>query len=439
MDIVSYRGPNAPGGVSNALQSVFYDPRLELDGWWFFTKNRFKRLSRNVESSLSLSAFPSDLVESHYGYCNQYLWPILHGCPQYAEYDAKMRLAYRRANRMLAESIIRSGVSTDVFVHDYQLALLPRLLASAGIDRISFFWHIPWPAQIPEASLERIAEIASGIAASTKIGFQTINDANNFVRFCDEHLPELSVKHKVCVAPVAIDHELWSMLSRDDLRTFEVMQQLSIHESEKIVLSVERADYTKGVLERLDAIEHYLANNSDMHGNVRFIEIVPRTRPGVAVYDAYGKACVTRAAEINAVWKTPEWQPITWVDEPMSSVELATLYARADVMLINSIADGLNLAAKEFIACQTGIMGALVLSKECGVVSEIGDAAFIIDPRLPEQIAKTIQQSLCASQSELDQRMRVAQERVEKNNPNIWLARMSLPPAVSAKAFARVT
>lgn len=438
MDIVSYRGPDAPGGVSNVLQTVFHDPRLEFDGWWYFARNRFKRLMSSLTpSSLTLASLSPDLFESHYRYCNQFLWPLFHGCPQYSEYDAKLRLAFRRTNRILAETLARTSFSDEFFVHDYQLALVPKLLASAGFDRVSFFWHIPWPAEIQEESLERITEIAAGIAGATRIGFQTREDADNFVSFCDTYLQMPSVERKTCVAPVAIDAELWSILAQDRLRSKQVTQRLGIRDDERIVLSVERADYTKGVLERLNAIDHFLETNAGCFEKLRFVQVLPRTREGVEVYDQYWTACASKIEEINNKWTKNGQAPVLWVQESLSGPELAALYARSDVMLVTSLADGLNLTAKEFIVSRQKRPGALVLSKECGVASELADAPFVVDPRSTEQISSAVRDALWASEAQLWQRHARARHSVVGNDPLNWISKMNLPTA--GKQLAKVT
>ncbi len=439
MDIVSYRGPNAPGGVSNVLQTVFCDPRLELNGWWFFAKNRFNRLNQIVESSpLTLAAFSNELVDHHYSYCNQYLWPMFHGFHEFAAYDAKLRLGYRRANRLLAQTIAHSHLGTEFFIHDYQLAMVPKLLQAEGISATSFFWHIPWPEELPIASVERALEIAQGISAAAKICFQTEKDANNFLAFCRQYCEDSSrLEERITVAPVPIDPEFWMILSQDQIKAQKVLQHRSIGEREKLVLSVERADYTKGVLERLHAIDQYLRRNEHAPGSIRFLQILPRTREGINSYDHYWQLCQQKVETINKTWGTLDWKPVDWIEQSLSAPELAILYARADVMLITSIADGLNLTAKEYVVCQQNGTGALVLSRKCGVSTELSSSAFLIDPRSAEDVVNGLTNALTAPYSERYARMRKAQEAVGRNSSSLWFARTG--SSEIAKPLAKVT
>lgn len=425
MDIVAYRGPQAAGGVASVLQTIFTDPRLELNGWWFFAKNRFKRITQLSESSsLTLAAFSNDLIDDHYSYCNQFLWPMFHEFSDRAAYDARQRLAYRRLNRLIAQTIAHSHVANEYFIHDYQLALVPRFLQMSNLADTTFFWHIPWPESIPESCTERAIEIAAGICAATKIGFQTQKDATNFINFCHRTVPQASdLKSRIEIAPVPVDHELWALLSHDQLRAQKVLNRHSIKEHEKIVLSVERADYTKGILERLHAIELYLQHNAaQAKGSVRFMQVIPRTRQGIDAYDLYWQQCRTKVDEINKSYGTPDWQPIAFIEEGLAPTDLAVLYARADVMLITSLLDGLNLTAKEYVSCQREGKGALILSQGCGASSEL-PAALIIDPRNPAEIVRAVQTALSMPAQEIHQRMRHLREAVRLNSSTDWFQR----------------
>lgn len=440
MDIVSYRGPQSPGGVSNCLQTLFHDPRLDVDGWWFLSGNRFRHLSRFPQSSFSLSGCATDLIEGYCHYSNAFLWPLFHGFEQLAEYDVSSRQAYRRVARLLSNAIAQAQLTQSVFVNDYQLALLPKLLSAAGLQQSSFFWHIPWPKQIPAAFAEPVSELAHGISCAARIGFQTSEYAENFLHFCHQHLPSLipHLESAIAVAPVAIDFELWSTLAQDEARSARVLAEIGICAADRVILSVERADYSKGILERLHAIELFLSAQNGACRNVKFVQVVPRTRTGLAAYDLYWQMCVQRVREINSTYAMPGWEPILFIDEQQAPADLACLYARADVMLITAIADGLNLTAKEFVACHQERAGALILSRGCGAAGELQEPAMIIDPLAPQMVAQKIAAALDCAPHELRARLRRARSIVATNSAGDWLSRLR-PPITVGPALAEIS
>ncbi len=441
MDIVSYRGPQSPGGVSSFLQNLFYDPRLDIDGWWFLASNRFRHVSRCSQSSFSLSACQAELIERYCHYCNAFLWPLFHGFEHLVEYDVCSRQSYRKVCRLMAEAVLQSQLNQSVFVNDYQLALLPRLLAGGGLRQSSFFWHIPWPQEIPAAFVEPVSELALGMSCASRIGFQTDEYAQNFLSFFARQFPSLTanVESSIAIAPVAVDHELWATLSQDEVRRERVLKKLEIKETDKVILSVERADYTKGVLERLEAIAVFLQSQdrSNVSG-LRFVQVVPRTRAGLPAYDLYWQMCHQRVREINDAYRLPGWEPIVFVEEHQAAADLACLYARADIMLITAIADGLNLTAKEYVACHQERSGALILSRGCGVASELQEPAFMIDPLSPHVVAESIAATLKCSEDDLRRRMTRARAIVAANVARRWLSRVR-PPSASGRSLAEIS
>jgi len=328
------------------------------------------------------------LCEAHYRFCNEFIWPIMHDLSQYAVFKEDDHFLYSRFNAIFASQIERQQSDIPYFVQDYQLALLPKLLKRKGRDS-AIFWHIPWPKSVPSEFARPIVDIAQALLSARAIGFHTQEYVDNFNNFVDQHLPFMALSRqvknraKVIAAPLGLDLDYWS--DHKDGIFSAVAKQL---QSTPFVLSVERADYTKGVIDRLEAIDLLFERNPQMQGNITFAQICGRTRPGIKAYDDYWKDCQRSIEALNQKYGNQSWKPVVSISHSLNSAELTYLYRRAAVMLVSPVRDGLNLTAKEFIACQTRDQpGMLALSTGAGVAEEFSRYAITFPPGDAEAMA----------------------------------------------------
>jgi trehalose 6-phosphate synthase len=186
------------------------------------------------------------------------------------------------------------------------------------------------------------------------------------------------------------------------------------------VLSVDRTDYTKGILQRICSIDRFFESNPAYVGEVAFLQICQPTRLGLAAFDKYWEECQVRAYQVNARWATNDWRPLVWIDQPVAPPALSWLYKKAAALLVTPLRDGLNLTAKEFVACGDKDPGALLLSPGAGVWHELGEHALSVKPLLSDQISSQLSLALSMSREERMERSRRMKECLERNTLEDW-------------------
>jgi trehalose 6-phosphate synthase len=447
MNVISYRGPGKAGGLSSAL-SVTWDQHATADqNWWHIDDHVLSISHDTISGPEPVVRLDPGLIDDHYNYCNEFLWPIMHDLHELAVYRENDHMQYRRFNSLFGRAMLASTSSNleDCFIHDYQLALLPLSLRRDPGRQMVIFWHIPWPRTVPAEYVPPILEIARALVNCDHIGFHTDEYAHNFLCFVNKYLPnsqcdtrqlhitsaartghrwhqrnadssQRSLHRKRCqlvVAPLGIDSNFWGSLSN--------IQARSIYRSEiPFVLSVDRADYTKGILARLKAINYFFETQPHWREQVSFVQICGRTRAGIAAFDEYWQETKTLSKRINNRWGNNLWQPLVTIEESVSSAQLSILYRDAAVMLVTSLRDGLNLTAKEYIACQGSEPGVLALSRGAGAWSELGPYCLHADPEHPEQIADTIHRALLMGPREKALRAERLKRQVRSNSASDW-------------------
>lgn len=481
MDVLSYRGPGAAGGVSSGLERAW---RTQHEGgacWWFLSGNFLNKLPSDYVNSQFVTMFSENLVKGHYRFCNEFVWPIMHDLPQYATLNPADREAYRQFNLKVADHVTYEGGNRLYFVQDYQLALVPRYTKLYGA-RTHVFWHIPWPKFVLPEFVPPVAEIARALLRADGIGFHTQEYVQNFMQFIWQYLPEFAVDQKeqqvrqinalpevadaqgrsatmddgayvlarqrpvmhasvgqtrLFARPLGIDMDFWrSLASHPDIN--QVPEVLSAVKT-PFVLSVDRADYTKAVADRISAIDHYFSQHPERIGCLTFVQICGRTRPGLEAFDEYWEECKAGADYLNQRWSTAGWQPLHWVHKTLGPAELAQLYRGAEAMLVNPVRDGLNLTAKEYVACQGENAGVLLLSDGAGVWHELGGYALPASPESPGQITSSLENALRMSQNEKNARMQVLKQKVEKNSLSKWWHKSLHAFATTEAAYAETS
>jgi trehalose 6-phosphate synthase/phosphatase len=457
MNILSYRGPGKAGGVSGALSRIVNRTGGDAICWWYLNEGKLQ--SRIKNSCSTIFGFPDEIVEGHYRYCNNFLWPVMHDMPERAFLNPSDKLCYQQFNRLFGLSILRQIESQlmEFFVQDYQLALLPPTLGRFRESLTSTFLHIPWPKSVERAHRSALIEVAEGLLASRKLGFHIEEYALNFLNFVRLYLPHyevdfdtrqvIAIKRKlrapdkssatqIVVLPLGIDVQFWREIVSDkpvalDRRVIDVC-------SSTYILSVDRADYTKGILQRIAAIDHLFETRPELKGNITFVQVCQPSRIGLPLFDKYWQQTQEAMQDLNCRWRHGKWEPLVWVSDPVQPVDLAWLYANATAMLVSPLRDGLNLTAKEFVTCAKHEDSILLLSPQAGVWQEVSDLAMAVNAQAPVVAAQQIGRSLMLSRREKVARMQALKARVEANPLELWWTRLTavdVPPETTANGM----
>lgn len=416
MQIVSYRGPSQPGGVSKLIEQSTESERSRR--WSFIKDDSF--YSSAFDGKEVKARIPLQILDGHYRFCNEFLWPLMHSRPDLMVYSQHHHASYRALNMMFALHI---NAQTDVFVHDYQFALLPRYLPKSQEEQKLLFWHIPWPATIPDTAVPWLLELAMGMLACHRLGFHTEGYARNFADFVKKHLGECvvegakSILHignrtELLVNPAAVDYTFW--------RNSAGSKCSDLNFSVPYILSVDRADYSKGILERIKSIEIFFERRPDLIGQMQFVFACQPTRNGLHAFDSYWTACIKEYELLTEKFAADNWKPIVWVKDNLTSSQLAILYSRATLMLVNPSVDGLNLTAKEFIASNQNLRASLILSSGAGAWQELRDHVISVHDCTPESIAEALLRALVIPAAQIRSNMMALKRIVHANTVERW-------------------
>lgn len=457
MHIVSYRGPGMAGGVSTALARAWDSNLASSSGWWHLAGNNLQVTSNVDAKPIVVAGLSEELIKGHYRFCNDFLWPVMHELPQYAHYVSEDYACYKTFNETIGWCIVRAAAHNPLktyFVQDYQLALLPQFFRSAGLRSV-VFWHIPWPKHVEETAVPALKEIVQNLLNAEVLGFHTQEYAENFLSFVREYLQEYSCNPnklviwkseqlaridnalwaapdrgwamrtasratkqvtRLVVAPLGIDFHYWRGLAANQQNTLWHPTLMRT----PFVLSVDRADYTKGVTDRIRAIDLFFEHHPEWCERITFAQICGKTRDGLSAFKAYWSECQKLGDNLKERWATPRWQPLVWLETSFSSADLAHAYRTASVMFIPAVRDGLNLTAKEFVACQGARPGVLALSSGTGAWQELNGHCVTLKPDDPRQIAEALFQSITMDGHERAWRMAMLQESVRGNTLSQW-------------------
>jgi trehalose 6-phosphate synthase/phosphatase len=386
-----------------------------------------------------------DSDEFYYGFCNRTLWPLVHYFPSYVDYDPKLWDTYVRVNRAFCERVARYAQPDDtIWVHDYQLLLLPEMLReSLPGASIGFFLHTPFPSYelfrlLPRAWKE---QILNGMLGADLLGFHVHEYTQHFLHCAlrilgrDHHLGSLLMGDQVRRAdtfPLGVDFEKFQRTAKSErvvARSREVRAGLG---HTKIILSVDRLDYTKGILDRLRGYELFVERHREWHGKVTFVLVVVPSRVEVPQYQQMKVELDERVGALNGRFGTLEWTPAVYQFHAVGFEELVALYRAADVALITPLRDGMNLVAKEYLASKPDARGVLILSELAGAAREMNEAV-LINPHHREEIADAILRALEMPLGEQESRNRAIRERLQKHDATSW-ARQFLASLGKVKA-----
>lgn len=432
---------NSGGLVSAVLSLVgkqeasFFDQDQKIQ-WIGFSENSREELDGQTLSNESFEAhpvfIPEQINENYYeGFCNNLVWPLCHYFPSLARFDDAYFYAYQTANELFFAKLAQIIKPGDVvWVQDYQLMLLPAMIRTKYPEnRIGFFFHIPFPSfeLFRLLPVQWRKELIDGMLGADVIGFHTNDYVEYFLKAAKLvtgygnklhyiHLGNRIVK--VDSFPISIDFDKFN-LAYDDLDVIAARGRARSSLVEKIIFSVDRLDYSKGIRHRLLGFTRFLDQNPHWHGKVTLVMTVVPSRDTIAHYQNMKMEIDQTVGRINSDYGNIAWQPVIYQYRSMSYTELVGMYTASHVAMITPIRDGMNLVCKEYVASRKDCQGVLILSEMAGAAAELGEA-LIINPVDVQDIAGAILTALQMPVEEQAKRMAAMRERIQDYDVFAW-------------------
>jgi len=441
------------GGLATGLRSWYKSSPSVWIGWAGIGRKKIKREKDIMARLLSENCHPVPLsehdVEAYYqGFCNRTIWPLFHYFPIYAEYSEDFWRAYERVNVAFANVVAGIAKPNDIiWIHDYQLMLLPKLLRERlPKATIGFFLHIPFPSFEIFRLLPWRKQILEGLLGADLVGFHTYDYTGHFMDSVHRLLGYEAAMGQITMAdrvvradtfPMGIDYEQYSSAVQDLKVQAERKRVRKKLGDCQVVLSVDRLDYTKGIPERLEAFSVFLDRNPKFKRKVILVLVVVPSRTRVEHYMQLKKQLDGLVGEINGKHGTIGWIPIWYLYRSLPFYSLAALYSLADVALVTPLRDGMNLIAKEYTTTKTDGKGVLILSETAGAAQELGEA-IIINANNQEEITQALLKALEMPEQEQIERNRIMQTRLRRYDVVQW-ANEFMDKLLYAKKLQRET
>ncbi len=423
------------GGLATGLGSLETDSEIYWVGWpGIFTEDEGEK--REITKKLhSMNFHPVFLsaqqIENYYeGYSNSTIWPLCHYFFSFIEYRADYWEAYREVNTLFCEEALQFIEDEDiVWVQDYQLMLLPKKIRDKKPNtNIGYFHHIPFPSYELFRVLPEREEILEGLLGADLIGFHTHDYMRHFISAIYRvlnlncNLDEVSLNNRIVhidAFPMGINYEQY----HNAPNLPEVIEKSNLLKkslgNQDIIISVDRLDYSKGILHRLHGFEQFLENNPEYHEKVSLAMIVVPSRDTVDIYAELKTHIDQLIGEINGKYSKLGWNPIYYFYRSFSFEELIAMYDIAQIALVTPLRDGMNLVAKEYLATKCNKPGVLILSEMAGAAIELQDS-IIINPNDTDQIENAILQALNMPEDEKKERLKKMQNSISKQDVKKW-------------------
>ncbi len=375
----------------------------------------------------------------YYGLSNQGLWPLCHIAFHRPRFVLKDWINYRRANEIFAEAVLEEAGNDPalVFIQDYHLGLLPRMLKQRNPTlAIAQFWHIPWPNREAFRTFPWKEELLDGLLGNDLLGFHLRYHCANFLETVDRNVEALvdtehgkvsKTGHVTMVRPYPIsidfaEHTRLATSSAVAAASAEWLLELG-RPPEMLGIGIDRIDYTKGIPDRLLALEHLFEQHPEYVGRLTFLQVAVPSRTAISDYDALNHAIVQQVDAINRKWGRGSWRPVVLVRRHVPQTALVALHLMADFCMVTSLHDGMNLVAKEFVASRIDADGVLILSAFTGAARELTDA-LIVNPFAIEEMAEAIHEALNMLAPERRRRMNRCRAAVSANNIYRWAGKI---------------
>jgi trehalose 6-phosphate synthase len=429
-------GEGSQGGLAVALAAALRESRGIWFGWSGEKTEEFTgqlNLQRHDGvTTATIDLEEQDVDEYYNGYANRTLWPLFHYRIDLAEYDRSFGAGYERVNERFAETVAPLIEPDDlVWVHDYHLVPLGQQLRQHGVkNRVGFFLHIPWPPHRLMVSLPYHQRLVRSMLAYDLIGFQTQEWLESFHHYVERELGGTVAADgtirvgdrtvRTAAFPIGIDvAEFENVMTGADARNaYETLRRSA--EGKKVIIGVDRLDYSKGLAERFNGYRRFLEEHDDWRGRVSLLQIAPPSRGEVHTYEHIREQLDELSGRINGAFSHVDWVPIRYVNQGYPRAGLAGFYRASDVALVTPLRDGMNLVAKEFVASQDPAdPGVLILSRFAGAAYQMGEA-ILVNPYSKDEISDAIRKALDMGQAERVRRWEALIETVRREDVVAW-------------------
>lgn len=424
------------GGLATGLRG----PHEQSGGLWIgwpgdvsrMGEPQRRKLEAHLEELRCVPVYLSSVEVSRYydGFSNAVLWPLFHYLLDRIPPHSQEWEVYRSVNEKFADAIARVWRPGDlVWIHDYQLCLVPQMLrARIPGATIGFFLHIPFPASEVLRILPWRERILEGMLGADLLGFHTFTYRSHFassvLRILGISTPGDRVvidgrEIRLGVFPIGVDAQSFSKLAEDPEVLAEVATIRRDARGERLLLGIDRLDYTKGIPRRLLAFERLLEREPHWRGKIRLVQVAVPSRDKVPSYQEFRRNVNELVGRINGQFSTVNWVPIHYVHRSLTEKQVVALYRAADVMVVTPLRDGMNLVAKEFVTARPDEDGVLVLSEFAGAAAEMGEA-LQVNPYDIETMSQTLSDALRMPEEERKLRMRSLRQRIASRDVHHW-------------------
>jgi alpha,alpha-trehalose-phosphate synthase [UDP-forming] len=430
------------GGLVTALDPILHLTGGTWIGWpgGYASLPEHVRLNRENDGDpdyhLRLVSLTPDEVEGYYlGYANKCLWPLFHFFQEYCEFSEDQWTVYKEVNHKFANAVIDEYREGDlIWIHDYHLLLAPAMIRKALPEaRIGFFLHIPFPPSELALVEPHIRELVEGLLGADLVGFHVDSYARNFIDTvraateyrCNRDGRTVLIDGREVRAgdfPISIASDQFEAMARRPETDARVAEIRDYYHADILALGVDRLDYTKGILERLQAIELMLERYPELQGRFTFAQISAPSRTKVHAYQEMRDKIERMVGRINGRFGARGCLPVDYRYEGHSQEDLVAYYRASDLALVTPLRDGMNLIAKEYIASRVDDGGTLLLSRFAGARQEL-DGALMINPYAIESLADRIVEAIRMPQEEKERRMKRLRKAVRNNDVYWWLER----------------
>lgn len=428
------------GGLATGLANYTKNKKNKWIGWPGIASDELserdrQRISEELAKDNCYPVFltQKQIDEFYNGYCNSILWPLFHDneiSEESLANEGRWWRSYQRINELFAETVFAlSNVDDTIWVHDYQLLVLPAMLRQTRpYNRVGFFLHIPFPAAQKFQRLEAGEAILAGMLGANLVGLHVASYVQNFLETVKAYdlgitgarkvlLPDRAIR--VTDFPLGIDYAKYVEARKSSAVRRELAKLLITYQGLRVILTVDRLDPSKGLVERLEAYRELLRQNPELIGEVVLVMQVMPSRLDVKEYSDLRVQLENLVYDINEEFRIPGWIPVDYIFKALPFARVTALYSRADVAFIAPLRDGMNLVAKEYLASKPYQQGVLVLSKTAGAAEELKDAV-MVDPSKQTSLVRGLTKALNMQPKELKRRVRKMQRQLEDSDVHVW-------------------
>ncbi|MEA3500239.1 MAG: bifunctional alpha,alpha-trehalose-phosphate synthase (UDP-forming)/trehalose-phosphatase [Candidatus Marinimicrobia bacterium] len=423
------------GGLATGLSSVSNFYKTLWVGWPGIITNNKTEQNTIRENLTAKDMYPIFLTNEHinkyyYGFSNDTIWPLFHYFPQYVKYNDNTWETYREVNQVFCDKIVEVAKPGDIFwIQDYQLMLLPQLIREKiPKATIGFFLHIPFPSFEMFRSFPWRNEILQGLLGADLIGFHTYDYAHYFMNSVmrllgyDHTSNNINLRDRIIKIdsfPMGINYKKFANANDNNDVKKEISKLRKKIKNHKIILSIDRLDYSKGISQRLKAFELFLEQNPEYVGKISLFVVVVPSRTQIKKYEELKTEIDKLVGKINGKYGEIDYTPIFYLYRSLPFETMVAVYNIADIALVTPFRDGMNLIAKEYIASKKNNKGVLILSEMAGAAKELGDA-IIINPNNINEIEIALQTALSLSEDEQIKGNKAMQNRLKTYDIKRW-------------------